>query len=138
MKRLLFLITVFSTLIACKNENQNSEKIDEDFQVFVEKFSRDSLFQISRVKFPLAVTELDNEYESVEKKVEKYNYRKIDLRYDNSCANRELSKYIEKIKLEKNKATIEIRGIENGIMTDFYFEKRDGKWRLIGWDDSST
>ena len=96
------------------------------------------MFQISRVKFPLRVRELDDEYESVEKKIEKNSYRKIDLRYDNSYVTRELSKYTQKIKLEGNKATVEIRGIDNGIMTDFYFEKRNGKWKLISWDDSST
>lgn len=36
------------------------------------------------------------------------------------------------------KARIEIRGIDNGIMVDYYFEKNDGRWMLVNIDDAST
>ena len=138
MKNIFFTLFMITTLISCKNEKQNFSKTDEDFKVFLEKFSRDSLFQISRVNFPLTVKELDDDYESFEKKIEKNEYQKMDLRYHDSISKRELNKYTQQIKLNKNKATIEIRGIDNGIMTDIYFEKHDGKWILVSWNDSST
>ena len=131
------MLIIFN-VIGCKNERKEAEKIDENFGVFIEKFSRDSLFQISRVNFPLNVKELDDDYESVEKKIYKKEYRKLDLRYNETFAKRDLSKYKKRIILEKNKAIIEISGIDNGIMTDIYFEKKNGKWNLISWDDSST
>ena len=138
MKNFFFFILIIFNVIGCKNERQEAEKTNENFNVFIEKFSSDSLFQISRVNFPLKVKELDDDYESVEKKINKNEYRKLDLRYNDSFAKRDLSKYTQNIKLEKNKAIIEIRGIDNGIMTDIYFEKHNGKWNLISWDDSST
>ena len=138
MKHIIFLLFIILNLVSCKNEKQETRKIDEDFKVFLEKFSRDSLFQISRVKFPLRVKELDNDYKSYEKKIKKNEYRKIDLRFHDSIAKRELNKYNQEIKLKENKATIEMRGIDNGIMIDIYFEKLDEKWILVGWNDSST
>lgn len=36
------------------------------------------------------------------------------------------------------KATIEIRGIDNGIMVDYRFEKIEGRWLLVGIEDQST
>jgi hypothetical protein len=36
------------------------------------------------------------------------------------------------------KATIEVRGLDNGIVVDYIFERRKGRWMFIGIDDSST
>jgi hypothetical protein len=46
----------------------------------------------------------------------------------------------QKIVIDKSNAsaTIEIRGIENGIMVDYLFEKVNGAWMLIEIDNSST
>jgi len=46
----------------------------------------------------------------------------------------------KKIVVDKNNtsATIEVRGIDNGIMVDYLFEKINGTWMLIEIDDSST
>jgi hypothetical protein len=41
-------------------------------------------------------------------------------------------------KVGKSKTIIEIRGIDNGIIMDFFFEKKNGKWILVTWIDSST
>jgi hypothetical protein len=57
---------------------------------------------------------------------------------DSTAATREFDKYEEKIKVKGNKATIETRGIDNGIYIDIFFEKSNGKWKLRTWVDSST
>jgi len=139
MKQLFLslFILVFS-LNSCKKEELSSQKTDENFEIFIEKFSADSLFQISRVKFPLPIIELDDDYNPVSKKINKADYNIINLRYNDSLAKRQYDKYSQKTKIEGNKRTIEIRGIENGIMIDNYFEKQNGKWIFIGWKDLST
>lgn len=138
MKQLIFSLIILTTLISCKNESQKFTKIDENFEIFLTEFSKDSLFQISRVKFPLEITELNDDFEPFEKKLDINEYRKIDLRYDDSLKNRQYDKYTQKIELIKDKAKVEIRGIDNGIMTDVFFQKIEEKWTLIGWNDSST
>ena len=60
-----------------------------------------------------------------------FRKKKSDSRYDQWKQDAVLDK-------GGNKATIEIRGIENGIMVDYYFEKDDGKWMLVAVHDSST
>ncbi len=137
MKQLILLL-ICVTLIGCKKQNRDAKNVDENFEVFIDKFSRDSLFQISRINFPLSVTELNDDFESFEKKIDKKEYRKIDLRYNDSLSSRQLDAYTKKTNLTLNKAIIELRGVDNGIMTDVFFEKRDGKWILVGWNDSST
>ncbi|MNY65999.1 hypothetical protein D3C86_2033600 [compost metagenome] len=51
-----------------------------------------------------------------------------------------LDQWEQKIVVDKNNtsATIEIRGIENGIRVDYLFKKINGAWMLIEINDSST
>ena len=62
----------------------------------------------------------------------------MTFEYDESYKTKDSDKYEQIIKIEGNKATIELRGIDNGISGDYYFEKIDGKWTLVTWIDSST
>ena len=110
--------------------------IDNNFKDFLELFNRDSIFQISRVKLPMTVEFADPEkdYEYSKEVINRQNYRKLNFVKDDS-PNPEYEQFI---KVNGNKATIEYRGIENGISGEYYFEKLDGKWTLITWIDSST
>jgi hypothetical protein len=115
------------------------ENVDNDFKVFIDYFSKDSIFQVSRVNFPLKVMEVDenNTLESIEKTISKTEYTKLDFEYPKDALTREYDKYTQKIKTNENKAVIEIRGYDNGICTDFFFEKLNGKWFLKSWNDTS-
>lgn len=68
--KILFLLIFSLPIITIKAQN---EKFDE----FIKSFSQDSVFQISRIKFPLIYIswdyENDNEYETLINK-EKYKY----------------------------------------------------------------
>ena len=111
--------------------------IDNDFNTFIEYFSKDSLFQISRVKLPLKVKQFDSEKDNYQiKYFGKSNFIKMDFRIKKSKGD--FDQWKQDIKIEKNKATIEITGIDNGIIVLYYFEKRNGKWTLIEVEDSST
>lgn len=101
---------------------------------------KDSLFQISRIDFPLKVKEADpdNDFELAERIIQKSEFRKMDFTYDKSFANRQVDNYEQNIKVGGHKAVIEMRGIDNGIIADYYFIKKNGKWTLLTWVDSST
>ena len=142
-KLLVVLILLFNS---CKENDRikevvnTSDNIDEDFNIFLEKFNRDTIFQISRINFPLKVIERNDEnlLEETEKTIELKEYEKIDLSYPKDILTREFDRYRQNIKLSDKKATIEIRGIDNGIYINIYFEKEDGKWILTSWTDKST
>ena len=126
-----------------EKENISSElsnAIDSDFEIFLKRFNKDSLFQISRVKFPITYkyTDWEKDYELTEETVTKENYLIFDFEYQDSLRTRKYDKYEQFIKVEGEKATIETRGIDNGIRADYYFEKIYGKWILITWNDLST
>ncbi|RDC62490.1 DUF4348 domain-containing protein [Adhaeribacter pallidiroseus] len=116
------------------------ENVDDKFETFLKYFNEDSTFQISRIDFPLKVkvADSDKNYEMSEEIIQKSGFRKMDFTYDSSSANKEVDSYEQKINIKGNKAIIEVRGIENGIMANFYFEKKKGKWMLVTWEDSST
>lgn len=136
-----------SKIESAKTEKSSSKITDENFEAFLKDFSRDSLFQISRVKFPLKVKEIDlesmeeiNENKSgfKERTILKSEYTKLDFTYPNDALTRELDRYSQKNILKNNLMTVEIRGIDNGIYSDFYFEKINGKWFLKSWKEQST
>ncbi|MFH6997230.1 DUF4348 domain-containing protein [Flavobacterium sp. FlaQc-57] len=124
-----------------------SKIADENFEDFLKDFSRDSLFQISRVKFPLKVKEIDlesmeeikeNKSGFKERTISKSEYTKLDFTYPKDALTRELDRYSQKNILKNNLMNVEIRGIDNGIYSDFYFEKINGKWFLKSWKEQST
>lgn len=155
---LLKSILFFLLFTNCKNEVQKLERkkrperneiikkieiinnTDEDFNTFLLEFNKDSIFQISRIDFPLKVTEPNEEidFETIEKLISKKDYRKLDFTYPKDALTREFDKFTQKTKFHKNNATIEIRGVDNGINSDIVFEKLNGKWYLKTWVDSST
>lgn len=102
-------------------------------------FSKDSGFQRSRTKFPLRIKQydIDNEKDTIIYE-EQLTFEMKDFRKKES--ENKYDQWKQEIILDNNeaKATIEIRGIENGIMVDYYFEKKEGKWMLVSVDDSST
>ncbi|MBK7223981.1 MAG: DUF4348 domain-containing protein [Saprospiraceae bacterium] len=148
----LILVTL---LTGCVNSSTNStsgqsnetqsptipakEAMYNNFNAFVDKFSSDSTFQLSRTKFPLKIKwyDIDNDKDSLIYK-ERSSFEMMDFRKKKSTG--QYDQWEQKIVVDKNNtsATIEIRGIENGIMVDYLFEKINGAWMLIEIDDSST
>jgi len=115
------------------------ENIDSEFEIFLELFNRDSVFQISRVNFPIKSKEINyDNYETFEKTINISNYEIIDLTIDPSSEKKEYDKYTQKTILKELKAIIEIRGIDNGINCDYEFEKINGEWKLTTWRNLST
>jgi hypothetical protein len=152
-----FFLIVFSVFISCKKDvtpqiksisqkedvtavaEINKSKIltigkrEEDFNQFFELFNQDSIFQVSRISFPLTVKINNEDYEQVDYIISKEEYNTLNLNIKT-----EYRDYKQKLILKKNKAIITQRGTNNGIFIDYIFEKRNGKWQLITWIDLST
>ncbi|GAA4239224.1 hypothetical protein GCM10022291_32720 [Postechiella marina] len=166
--KLIIYITLILTLTNCKNETKVEIKtkpeqtkiidstlnvkainkqakinipknVDSEFEIFIKIFNTDSIFQISRVKFPLNSTEINyDNYETIEKTINLDNYEIIDLTIDPTSETKEYDKYTQKTILTESKAIIEFRGIDNGINCEYEFEKIEGKWNLTSWKNLST
>ncbi|HMV90343.1 MAG TPA: DUF4348 domain-containing protein [Cyclobacteriaceae bacterium] len=139
---------VSNNLIEQYNAVQNvwgkyEENNDERFEIFFEKFKLDSVFQHVRVQFPFLDerVNLDNDSgpdEFITDSIEEDDWTFANFNYDESIAKRGLDAYTQEVKVEKDRAVIEIRGVDNGIWIDYYFERQNGKWVLISGKDSSN
>ncbi len=117
-----------------KKRNDNSIK-DEDFKTFLNKFSTDEAFQISRIDFPLKVRTIGENSELDDEIMTKEEWRQINFTYD---PNNPSNEYEQRIIIYGDKATIECIGIDNGIMVEYYFERKNGIWLLVTLTDAST
>jgi len=105
---------------------------NETFESFMEKFSLDSLFQESRIVFPLKKKYLNENLKEVEKVVEAKDWWRVILEATDDYKMR----YFENEKV--NQGIVEFRGIENGVSLTYIFELRDGEWFLVEMEDLST
>lgn len=117
----------------------SNNSVDKNFNSFIEQFSIDPAFQIKRTKYPLQMKQydIDKDKDTIIY-LPSSEFEMMDFRQTKS--NTQYDQWKQEIVLDENhnKATIEIRGIDNGIMVDYLFEKSKGKWMLVGIDDSST
>ncbi|MFC4818477.1 DUF4348 domain-containing protein [Flavobacterium sp. GCM10023249] len=130
--------TIDSTVPKLKETTVVATNINENFDDFLKKFNQDSVFQMSRIVFPLKITTLNDDFEPIQETIDKKEYVTMDFTYPKEAQTRELDRYTQKTKEAKDTAVIEIRGIDNGILTDIIFEKKNGKWHLKTWNDQST
>ena len=114
---------------------QPTNSTDEDFTTFLKHFSTDRDFQFSRIKFPMKVKTNDADYQLQDEILEKKSWHTVDFTYD---PNDPMNEYRQKITLTGDKAVIECVGIDNGIMADYYFERKNGLWFLVTLTDAST
>lgn len=117
----------------------SKEIVDTSFNDFIKKFSTDTSFQFSRTKRPLKIkwTDNDNERDTLIY-VDRLNFKMLDFSKQKSTDLYE--QWEQKIVIDKNNtsARIEIRGIDNGIIVDYLFEKINGAWIIVEVYDSST
>lgn len=148
---LIAIICVFSTCKESKSEDVISrtdkleyeetpkriipKNVDSKFIDFLRYFSKDSVFQITRIDFPIKVKQLDiYELELSDKDILISDYWiNTFLPYDPNNLD-----YTQDIVIEDKKAFISINGKENGLAIEYEFQKINGKWKLITWIDYST
>lgn len=110
--------------------------IKENFDDFIYKFINDSLYQLDRIKFPLkslVQTDIDN-VDTTE--IEKGNW-KIDrlFRLDNYKA--QIYDNFDRELRDTDKRLFCWEGVENGIYVEYKFQRLNGRWYLIEYNDFS-
>lgn len=111
----------------------NNQLPEKDFIAFLMHFSKDSLYQKNHIVFPLKEYTLDNDYETVFKKISKENW--IHFNLTDEIENLLYFSNIDSQNLYRN---IYYRGINNGIMLKLTFQKIREEWFLIKTEDYST
>ena len=133
MKKYLLIFFVFTMSSSSSIYAQKNKIASEDFNDFFKKFKSDSKFQVSRVLFPLKYQMNNDDFELADYTISKDKYKVLKLN------NKADEKYLKRIiSINKQKATLQQRGLDNGIYIDYIFELKDNKWFLKTWIDQST
>lgn len=141
MKYFVIIVVILFVFISCADRGKKDEKSIpqktesqiENFEVFFDKFSSDSVFQSSRIKFPLPVETYDIDSEKFDKstiaadKWTFFNIKELDKK-----------KYILNTIKEKDQNIVKIQVEDTGVSVDYIFQKQEDKWMLIKIVDEST
>lgn len=124
-----------STVSVSKNQSQI-----EDFSTFFENFNDDRIFQLKRISFPIYAI-VGNPYDEglapMQEVIEKQDWEYLDLSYDSTYVSRDYDQYLQRVRFTSDSAIVELRGIDNGIYANYYFKQNNGKWFLVGIEDTS-
>ena len=147
-KSLIFLLMV---IIFCQlntncqadtkqNQNIQQQVLDENFDTFYKKFYSDSLFQISRITFPMKGINSDEYDPDLGDKNPPYFWKKKDWNFlhtldQNIVKDKHeygVDVYKKVIKHNTNSFVVEkIYREESGYSEERWFKKANGKWFLI-------
>ncbi len=111
------------------------------FDEFFKRFSQDSVFQKSRIKYPLKSSYIkDIETGSLATKLIKntHEYNYIDFTKDKSAMDKEYDKYSVNIQNLEGLVYYRLLGDDNGIHVSYKFELIDSCWFLMEILDEST
>lgn len=147
--RMIFLIIFFCPVmyINCtadtkKNytDKDESSVVEESFEDFYKRFYSDSLFQVSRVVFPLKGFNSDEYDEDLGNKNPAYFWKKKDWSFLTTLEKEYLridqkdwiEEYKKEIKRNKDSTILEkIYMVDSGYIVERKFKKIKGKWFLI-------
>ena len=119
--QLLFLSLLF---INCNSNTAEKARSSENFDSFYEKFHRDSIFQLSRIKFPIEgkkIQEFKKEgWSSKNWEVLRSKISDVDTTKFKVSAIKTDSTFIEKCYIPNS-----------GFYTEYRFKLIDGKWNLV-------
>jgi len=131
---LLFLLSsqIFS-------QNSKSVKADkpEEFDNFIMHFMTDSLFQVSRVKFPCKKTFMDDNLEPGYTTIKKSNWKHQVIYFVSDYRVQIYDNFEQKLE-DTNERVISFIGVDSGINLNYYFQRIDNLWYLIHIEDIST
>lgn len=111
------------------------------FDEFFEKFSKDSLFQKRRVKYPLKTSYIEDvETGNLTTKLisNTYEYNYINFTKDKNAMDKEYDKYSVYIENLEEIVYYKLLGYDNGIHVSYRFELIDDCWLLVEILDEST
>ncbi len=137
MKKLLqIFLLLFPSLISAQTNEV------EKFDSFLVSFSSDSLFQLSRIQFPVISVTLDQEYfEEVESNIQKTDWTYIDLIGDElfklDVRTQTYDNFDLKLK-DTGERVFSLLSLYGGMHKYYYFKRVNGKWFLVKLRDVST
>jgi len=125
MIRLAFILSIILT--ACTNTNKSEQEFDftsENFKIFYEQFKSDTIFQMSRIKFPI-----DGQYQDYaeERKWSKDNW--ILMTWD---FRKEMNNQEDSVSILQDSSTFFYGSYckECGFSFEMRFNKLEGQWFL--------
>jgi len=151
MKRIVLILTFL--VLGCGTKTADSTQSDaldsasltvtadsvENFEVFFQRFRNDSSFQITRVKFPWTLMTWEPGTDAPAKQlVDKQVWKHLRFYYEAGYATRQLDAYTQQVKSYGDTVKLELRGVDNGIMTDYEFTMDNRKWFLVSEKDYSN
>jgi len=125
------IIVLFSVLLTNSILFAQNKPVNEDFSLFLKKFTTDKNFHLSRINFPLTVKMNNDDFELVDYIIAKGDYKMIQL-------NDKGSQYQQKSIPKNSTIIIKQKGNDNGIFIEYVFEQKKGLWYLKTWIDAST
>lgn len=152
MKKLKLTTVILSSIILISCATRSTDKAvtdvsniqkektlsDSTFDDFLKKFSKDTTFQLLRIKFPLAyyyISENEETDDMLIKHIQKSEWKIIDL-----IDTKEFNEPVE-IEIEpkgSNLIELLVKGIDTGLSITYCFKKEDNKWYLIKIIDQSN
>ncbi|MEN8191477.1 MAG: DUF4348 domain-containing protein [Bacteroidota bacterium] len=136
------------TLLDSKNNKLSNDIVEPvielkdcslTFYEFFEKFSRDSLFQKSRVKYPLKWSYYRESYEKLTiEHIKQKDFTYIDFTEDKNAMEKKSGKYEVVIERSKYEVNYLLKGYDNGIHMNHIFKLVEGCWFLVEIIDEST
>jgi hypothetical protein len=138
MKTPLIIFACLINTLSCHLVNKSAQE-DTSFNQFFEHFSRDSVFQSSRILFPLTWQSIDDEGNMDKIMIKKSEWTYIDFSHDTIAYKHETDKYKPVIEnLGKDTVNYIRDGIDNGIHIEYTFTKFENKWVLSKVYDKSN
>lgn len=132
-----FVLVVFACTTKIKDKEIRDKK--EDFSSFFYNFSKDSVFQKERIIFPLKYSYEDIDSGLINELLDNNKWFYIDFNKDKSAKNNNVDAFEVIVKkISENKIKYIRKGIDNGILVEFYFIKINDKWFLVSVNDFST
>lgn len=141
----LLLLAIIISLTGCSSQTHSIKKSEKDitykssttstttfnetFEVFFKKFSTDSVYQLSRIVFPLNVEELETDDARISTMTAKeWGYMNFVLK----------KPYLMKTISVNDTTKVNVQMEDTGVYVDYLFTTIDGKWMLVKIVDQST
>lgn len=118
-------------------DRQTEAESKEDFYQFYEHFANDSIFQEERLQNPLkfVTVDPDDEFQILETTLEPGQWFAFQPMLPREFLTN--VSYGQSENIKSNSKVIEIKGFGNGFNNTLYFERRNGQWKLVQFEDLS-
>lgn len=137
MKRYYFERIKGAWMLEAINLRPIEKSENEDFVEFFSRFAIDSLFQSQRVREPLAfvTTDPDDDFSILETTLDLNQW----FAFKPSLPTDKLSNinYGQKNSDQSSQKILALKGIGNGFSNILYFQRREGRWELYKFEDTS-